>query len=1132
MSELAQQLIEKEKKEKTGKLDLGNCGLTEIPKEVFELTWLEELSLSDVVIDGENVNYSQNKGGGNSLRYKKLPLKIRRLEKLKKLCYGDLLTSQGVLENADALATLTGIQTLYIISNKISDTRFLEGLTGLQTLSLILTSIRDISFLEDLTGLQTLDLRHNKISDIRFLEGLTGIQNLGLSSNQISDFSFLEGLTGLRNLDLSSNQINDISFLKGLTGLKDLDLSSNQIKDISFLKGLTGLKDLDLSSNQIKDISFLKGLTGLKDLDLSSNQISDISFLEGLTGLQSLDLSSNQISDISFLEGLTGLQSLDLRSNQVNDISFLKGLTGLKDLDLRTNQINDISFLKGLTGLKDLDLRTNQINDISFLKGLTGLKDLDLSSNQINDISFLKGLTGLRNLALNSNQISDISPISNLIQSGIPVNIDQFGEGINLFDNPITKPPIEIVKQGNEAILTYFESLEGTKKEGKGIVQLNEVKVLLLGEGMAGKTSLLKRLKGLKFNKHESKTHGINIENLRLAKLPVFKHYPQLKDVVLNVWDFGGQEIMHASHQIFLTNRSIYIYVLDSRTGNKKDYWLHHIERFGGSSPAFVAINKIDKNPNYELERSTLNRKYPFIQNRFHRISCESGEGLEELKRQLSELIPQTELFQTAIPESWLRIKHALEEATDQKRYIGEKEFIAICSNNGVEKPRERNTLLKFLHDLGVVFHFEKLRLKGFYVLDPLWVTVGIYRIINTYDITNGILTESRLNYILNQEEQKKEEYTANEQDWEYNHSEQINLLEIMEEFELLYPIGKKEYLVPDLLPKEPEVFSEAPEDALHFVLLYDFLTQSLYNRLIVQMKDDIRDYLKISGVQSFFENSTCDAKAVIYLDLDKRRIDIYVWGHEKRQYLTIIRDKLEKIHQNFSGLKVERKLPVPGHPNVLVDFDELVGLERMGQTEYPLGKLGKRFFISEDFLDKVTTKGQRMEDRKERLKLKDHRYYGGDISIDFKPEIHLEQHQRNEQKVEVSIEIQIIQHTRDEVELLKESIEMEKARLINKMEEDEVEDAITDLTTVQNSLKELEVSQRADQKAPNKVQRLLGQVFKDFEDEESPIRKTLRHLRRGKDYGVNLARQYNKLAERFGFNPVPSIVLDALEKL
>lgn len=39
------------------------------------------------------------------------------------------------------------------------------------------------------------------------------------------------------------------------------------------------------------------------------------------------------------------------------------------------------------------------------------------------------------------------------------------------------------------------------------------------------------------------------------------------EDVRLHVWDFGGQEIMHATHQFFLTERSLYLLVLSGRQG-------------------------------------------------------------------------------------------------------------------------------------------------------------------------------------------------------------------------------------------------------------------------------------------------------------------------------------------------------------------------------------------------------------------------------------------------------------------------------------------------------------------------------------------------------------------------------------
>ena len=43
MSERALKLIRECKETRSTRLDLGNCGLTELPDELFELVWLEEL---------------------------------------------------------------------------------------------------------------------------------------------------------------------------------------------------------------------------------------------------------------------------------------------------------------------------------------------------------------------------------------------------------------------------------------------------------------------------------------------------------------------------------------------------------------------------------------------------------------------------------------------------------------------------------------------------------------------------------------------------------------------------------------------------------------------------------------------------------------------------------------------------------------------------------------------------------------------------------------------------------------------------------------------------------------------------------------------------------------------------------
>ena len=185
MSELALQLIEKEKEERTGKLDLGKCSLNDFwPEELFELKWLKELVVSNRWWDWELREWIESKNRGANNYFSSIPIKIAQLKHLKILKLGG------------------GNQFTWYL--------------------------KDLQILEKLPQLQSLDLRSNQISDYSFLEKLSQLQSLDLSSNQISDGRFLEHLTNLQSLNLSINQISDGRFLQNLTSLQSLDLNTNQ----------------------------------------------------------------------------------------------------------------------------------------------------------------------------------------------------------------------------------------------------------------------------------------------------------------------------------------------------------------------------------------------------------------------------------------------------------------------------------------------------------------------------------------------------------------------------------------------------------------------------------------------------------------------------------------------------------------------------------------------------------------------------------------------------------------------------------------------------------------------------------------------------------------------------------------
>ena len=72
-------------------------------------------------------------------------------------------------------------------------------------------------------------------------------------------------------------------------------------------------------------------------------------------------------------------------------------------------------------------------------------------------------------------------------------------------ENQLTMPPPETVKEGNYAIRRYFKRIS---EQGKDYIY--EAKLLILGEGGAGKTTLTEKLKNPNAAMPQESTKGID----------------------------------------------------------------------------------------------------------------------------------------------------------------------------------------------------------------------------------------------------------------------------------------------------------------------------------------------------------------------------------------------------------------------------------------------------------------------------------------------------------------------------------------------------------------------------------------------------------------------------------------------
>jgi len=875
MNEEAQKRIAECKSTKSKSLDLSKLNLTEIPAEINELVWLEEL----------NLHYNQIS-------------EIKGLEELTALT--ELYLSINQISEIKGLENLTTLTKLDLSSNQISEIKGLVKLTALTKLWLPFNQVSEIKDLEKLTALKDLRLHENQIIEIRGLEKLTALKALSLGSNQISEIKGLEKLIALKALYISSNQISEIKGLEKLTTLKYLILHSNQISEIKGLVELSALTGLDLSSNQISEIKGLEKLTALTTLSLPSNQISEIKGLEKLTALKELALSSNQISEIKGLKKLTALKELALSSNQISEIQGLEKLTALTRLWLRSNQISEIKGLEKLIALKELRLHSNQISEIKGLEKLTALTRIELGFNQIRKIKHLDHLKQLNSLNLQNNKIEDLSKAQTYFDTNNLALVwkDRFSilldKGINLYDNPIKNPPIEIVKQGKQAILNWFQ-----QGEEEGFDYLYEAKMLIVGEGGAGKTSLAIKLKDSNANlpEEEDTTKGIVIEPLKFITADD-------KNFTINVWDFGGQEIYKATHQFFLTKRSLYVLVDDTRKTNVTvndatfKYWLQTAELFGDNSPLLIVQNeKGDRSK--DLDIKSIKAQFDFVKE-VYTVNLKTCRGLDAVEKAIQYYIQQLPHIGDKLPKSWISLREDITQLSENTPYISYEQYLAIALKHKIDDRTKANHISAYLHDLGTILHYhEDDLLKNIVILQNTWATTAVYKVLDDETIktkNRGIFKKAYIKQL-----------------WcdEHYADKQAELLQLMQKFELCYKIeaADESYLIPQLLPEsEPENLVWEERNNLKLKYKYKFMPKGLLSRLNVRTHQYIKD-LNLAWKNGLVVEKN-NSKALIRELYAQNEIEVKVVGSNSKELISIVQHEIDALNRKYEGMVVEKLVP------------------------------------------------------------------------------------------------------------------------------------------------------------------------------------------------------------------------------
>ena len=218
----AQERIQQAKDKNLRQLDLSDCGLMEIPEEVFELTQLQTLLL------GKSYQPTENQDNRNRIAF--IPVELSYLKNLQGLG----LANNEFDEFPVIVTNLPRLQTLMLNNNQLVTLPPEIGqLRNLQILGLNNNLLLDLPLeIGNLRQLKVLGLTNNRLTNlpdsfIRFRH----LEQLGLSNNQLSSIpNVIFDLDELQVAGFSNNEIADFpKELMQLKRLQRLDLKGNPL---------------------------------------------------------------------------------------------------------------------------------------------------------------------------------------------------------------------------------------------------------------------------------------------------------------------------------------------------------------------------------------------------------------------------------------------------------------------------------------------------------------------------------------------------------------------------------------------------------------------------------------------------------------------------------------------------------------------------------------------------------------------------------------------------------------------------------------------------------------------------------------------------------------------------------------
>ncbi|XP_071041167.1 leucine-rich repeat serine/threonine-protein kinase 1 isoform X3 [Parasteatoda tepidariorum] len=644
--------------------------------------------------------------------------------------------------------------------------------------------------------------------------------------------------------------------------LARLNMSYNRLTEMGPVSSYPAcLKHLDLSHNRIKTWLTTRRI----DPDLNTESSSCYSQTESMSAKMkpSSTSSSGRTQSPSLhswgsAKSLTGLVCQHRRHNRLDN---------LRTLILADNELDRLILILDEDDFEEEDSKSSESFETLDPTGkvlqmeikskilFPNLSMLDVSNNKIDEVPAV---------------ISEFNNLSVLNLSGnvgichLPPEMGLLGKLWNLNTRMcnLTEPLRSMIDSKKYKTMDVIGYLKSILEDAKPYARM---KLMIVGIEGIGKTSLLEQLRiegtgayRKKPPEHWAKRTGNKNINLKTAKginistvgvdvgdwiyEKKIRGQSSYGPVVFRTWDFGGQKEYYATHQYFLSKRSLYLVtwrIIDGERGvDGILQWLVNIQARAPNAPVIII------GTHYDLVKERFPPSYSedlqqMIRDRFINvvdadkcglprvidtieISCKTRHNIKLLCNLIYDTVfdlkcpgSKERLLEQKIPATYLALEDVVGLLAVERHVQGKDPVLRAENyrnmvmhemmqryNIAFRDLSELNQASTFLHENGILLHYEDATLKDLYFLDPQWLCDMLAHVVTIREINpfarNGIMKIEDLKHVF-----KSSQFAPSDA--------QTYILNLLNKFEVALTWDNRTIIIPSLLPSEEQLRAGFP---------------------------------------------------------------------------------------------------------------------------------------------------------------------------------------------------------------------------------------------------------------------------------------------------------------------------------